>query len=147
MERTIKLLKGLILGFLFIFSATSCSKTALNTVLLEGKWKTREIAVQEYENNKLVEAGTFQCIEFYMIFDLNADGTGELKVYDGGDISRTPIDWQVKGNKFMLFDTETRYFDIVSLDSGSMALKYTNEEIDEDERYKQILTLYFDKMD
>ena len=152
MERTIKILMGLITGVLFIFAASSCSKDEVNQRKIEGKWQSTNVNIVEYKADKLIDEVSQTCIEWYLGFNFKSDGSGQLIDYEDGESDTYQINWVVMGEKLMITQqlsnggSETITFDIIEIKGSTMTLSMTEEYTYNSVQYKEITTYYFKKM-
>lgn len=152
MERTIKILMGLVAGVLMIFATSSCSKDEMNEKNIEGKWQSTNANHKEYEAGKLVYEESETCIEWYIGLNFKSDGTGQAIEYEGGESDITQITWVIMGEKLMITllyeegESHTTTFDIIQIESSSMTLSRTEEYTDDGVQYKYIVTYNFKKI-
>lgn len=151
MERTVKILMGLIAGVLMIFATSSCSKDEVNEKNIEGKWQSTNVNYKEYKAGKLVNEESETCIEWYLGFNFKSDGTGQIISYSERESETFQITWVIMGEKLMLTQYEegesyTVTFDIIQLNSSSMTLSLTEEETVDGVQYKDIITYNFKKI-
>ena len=151
MERTVKILMGLIAGVLMIFATSSCSKDEVNEKNIEGKWQSTNVNYKEYKAGKLVNEESETCIEWYLGFNFKSDGTGQIISYSERESETIQITWVIMGEKLMLTmygegESYTVTFDIIQLKSSSMTLSLTEEETVDGVQYKDVITYNFKKI-
>ena len=151
MERTVKILMGLIAGVLMIFATSSCSKDEVNEKNIEGKWQSTNVNYKEYKAGKLVNEESETCIEWYLGFNFKSDGTGQIISYSERESETFQITWVIMGEKLMLTQYEegesyTVTFDIIQLNSSSMTLSLTEEYTSDGVQCKDIITYNFKKI-
>ena len=151
MERTFKILMGLIAGVLMIFATSSCSKDEMNEKNIEGKWQSTNENYKRYEAGKLEYEDSRTCIEWYIGLNFKSDGTGQLIRYSERESETIQITWVIKGEKLMLTqykegEPNTVTFDIIQIKSSSMTLSMIVEYTDDGVQYKEIITYNFKKI-
>lgn len=151
MERTVKILMGLIAGVLMIFATSSCSKDEMNEKNIEGKWQSTNVNYKEYEAGKLAYEESETCIEWYLGFNFKSDGTGQIISYEEGESETIQITWVIMGEKLMITqyvegESDTITFDIIQIKSSSMTLSITDEYTYDGVQCKDITTYNFKKI-
>ena len=149
MERTVKILMGLIAGGLMIFATSSCSKDEMNIKNIEGKWQLTSENYKKYEAGKIEYENSGTSTDFGLNF--KSDGTGQMIRYSERESETIQITWVIMGEKLMLTqykegEPHTVTFDIIQIKSSSMTLSMIEEYTSDGVQYKEIITYNFKKI-
>ena len=149
MERTVKILMGLIAGVLMIFATSSCSKDEMNNKNIEGKWQSTDVNYKKYEAGNLEYEDSGASTDIGLNF--KSDGTGQLIGYSERESKTIQITWVIMGEKLILTqykegESHTVTFYIIQIKSSSMTLSMIEEYTDDGVQYKEIITYNFKKI-
>lgn len=113
MKNYFKSFMGLAVAVLMSMVSVSCEKDSsgkkgvIDRDNIVGTWQMESIQYLYYENGQLEESDAENCDgSWYVIFDLQEGGVGTVLEYEGGNLYRESIEWELVANKLILISGE-----------------------------------------
>jgi hypothetical protein len=140
MKNYFKSFMGLAVAVLMSMVAVSCEKDSsgkkgvINRDNIVGEWQLESIQYRYYENEQLVESDAENCRDsWYLIFDLQEGGVGTLLEYEGENLYRESIEWELVANKliFIYGEDDEESYTVDSVTDNKLVLSFV-EVWDED---------------
>ena len=131
---------GLAVAVLMSMVSVSCEKDSsgkkgvIDRDNIVGTWQMESIQYLYYENGQLEESDAENCDgSWYVIFDLQEGGVGTVLEYEGGNLYRESIEWELVANKLILIygEDDEEPYTVDSVTDNKLVLSWT-EVWDED---------------